>query len=74
MTSAQVLLQRAGWTPGRRVDAEADLSELRSAGYVVVAPARAFLAEYSGLTVASDDGQRIMRIDDREAARHADPD
>lgn len=74
MTNAQVLLQRAGWTPGRRVDVEAALGELSAAGHALVAPVRAFLAEYSGVTVASDDGRRSIRIDGHEAARHADPD
>ena len=65
---------RPPWSPGRRVDAESALSELSAAGYVLVATVRAFLAEYSDLTVASNDGCRIIRIDGHEAALHADPD
>jgi hypothetical protein len=68
------LLQLAGWTPDRRVDVDEALTELGRAGHRLVAPAREFLAEYSGLTIALPDGSRVLRIDGLAAARGADPD
>jgi len=50
------------------------LWELSAAGHSVVAPARAFLAEFSGLRVISPDATRSLLIDGDNAARHADPD
>lgn len=50
------------------------LVELASSGHVVVPPARAVLAAYSGLVIIGEGGRRMMRIDGARAARNADPD
>jgi hypothetical protein len=70
MMTAQLLLLQAGWSPGRRVEVGSMLAELCTAGHDVVAPAREFLATYSGLTIRN--GNRVLRIDGHRAARNAD--
>jgi hypothetical protein len=70
MTDARELLQRAGWSPERRVDTDEMLRALEGAGHVVVPPARELFANCSGLTIRHD--RRVMRIDGWEAVRNAD--
>lgn len=70
---AQTLMSQAGWFASRRVDASAAVSELASAGYVVVEPITGFLREYSGLTIMTPDGSRQLWIDGERSAAEADP-
>lgn len=72
--NALELLGQAGWRPDRQVDVEEMLGELAASGHVVVPPARAVLAAYSGLVIIGEDGRRMMQIDGALAARKADPD
>lgn len=71
--SAQELIERAGWTPGRRVEVEAMLAELAAAEHIVVQSARDLLAEYSGLEIESQHSRHTLRIDGHDAAERADP-
>ncbi|MFI2102920.1 SUKH-3 domain-containing protein [Isoptericola sp. NPDC019693] len=74
MTSAQDLLLRSGWTPNRHVDVEGMAAKLKAAGHLVIPTARVFLAEFSGLVIAYQEGRSALRIDGNKAALHADPD
>lgn len=73
MMDASELLGRAGWEPGRRVDVAQAQADLAAEGIAVVPPAVAFLAEFNGLSVHSEDGRKVVRISGEEAGRHADP-
>src|SRR5690242_16217149 len=45
-------LAKAGWYPGRNVPLpDGTQAALRAAGHVLLPPARAFLAEFAGLTI-----------------------
>lgn len=73
VTSPRGLIERAGWTPGRRIDVGDALASLQTDEFDVVSVARGFLVEYSGLTITSQDGARALLIDGLTAARNSDP-
>lgn len=73
-------LLKAGWHPGRYVPLPGETeAELRAGGHVLLPSARAFLAEFGGLTIACPHGRTQAApdsfvIDAMPAARGRDPD
>ena len=72
-------LQKAGWHPGRNVPLPGEIeAELHAGGHALLPPARAFLAEFGGLTVIHPHARARTRpdrfvIDALLAAKGTDP-
>jgi SUKH-3 immunity protein len=69
----RTLLAAAGWTPGRRVSIQADISALRAEGYATWPELSHFLELYSGVSiVVPRDGHEVISFDGAQAAAAAD--
>jgi hypothetical protein len=65
-------LRKSGWFPGRHVGLKSEAAALGEEGFRVWDDLLAFLAEYTGLVITSDDGARMIWIGAARSIRETD--
>lgn len=66
---ARALLERAGWSPDRRIEVGAVVDRFLALGYPLFPALEKFLKEYYGLVVYSEDGTKAITFD-LESVQH----
>jgi hypothetical protein len=66
-------LRASGWWPGRHIELTSEVAVLEDEGIEPWPEFLAFLEQYAGLEIKSDDGTQMLWIDGARAARETDP-